>query len=171
MKKDELLQYLEHLSNWALTYHNHKELSSWAVVVLHAGLVLGFMMRIADLPEPMPFRILLTCVLTLLTALALTLLLWQLRLRSWAADLGAASKRLYARYLSEVIKEGEKVDFDLSIHTSDPRRGTHQFPCAIIDEIDKDAYLDKAARFWLAFGSTAIITVMSSLIILLLWYK
>jgi hypothetical protein len=171
MKKDELLQYLEHLSNWALKYHNHKELSSWAVVVLHALLVIGFIERIAELSETIPFQILLTCVLTILTALALILLLWQLRLRSWAADLGAASKRLYARYLSEIFKEGEEVDFDLSIHTGDSRRSTHQFPRAIIDEIDQDARRDKVARFWLASGSTAIIIVMCSLAILILWYK
>ena len=171
MKKEELSKYFEHLSNWALKYHNQKELSSWAVVVLHAALVLGFIDRIAEFSGTRPLKILLTSVLTLLTALALTLLLWQLRLRSLAADLGAASKRLYAQCLNDDNQQGDKVDIDLSIHTCDSRRSTHQFPRTVIDEIDKDAKRDRAARFWLASGSTTIIIVMSSLAILLLWCK
>ncbi len=104
--KDNIIQYYESTRKYYGTYHNHKEVSAWAGLVLYvlfAGIVNG-----VSLPDK--YKILAVHILTFFVIIVLILVYRYISSQIKMKDLGGAHAATAFFFLSELITEEKKEE-------------------------------------------------------------
>lgn len=168
--RDEILAYLRDTqSHWA-AYHNHKETSAWAGVVLYIPLLALFLNIAGNTTvNTISLRIVATVIFLLTWLAVFGYLRQQFALRKRSADYVAACFSLRAKIIS---KPNDKIDpesYSLPKQGNKQMQSSHFLAEAMLKEADEMARRGQGARQALEMTAYGITVLALSLALARIW--
>lgn len=166
-KKEDVLRFLSDIRSYYATYHNHKEASAWAGIVLFSALISKIATYFGEEPSlACGVKTLETISVLGLLTLALLFVFMQFKSRRSAANLAAASLALTAKFVFK--KEEEILSSDFAVMSSDEKdqQAPHVLPKIVLDKAKEVDTLGSGTRkklewvgYLVLFGSAVLALV------------
>ncbi len=169
--KADVLKYLSDARAHYAAYHNHKEVSAWAGVLLYVI----FATQIAFAPSELLKTDAAVCSAYLLVVILwLVVLLYlyiQLDLRRWAANCIGAALLLGTEYLTKEQKDIKAEDWSLKDIPDAGHHSPHVLPKIVFDKAQELDRKGHRARRWLEFAALAIVSISFVAAVSRVWFR
>ena len=145
--RDEVLKYLADLHSYYGKYHNHKEASAWAGLVLAVALLIQLVTAIdRGLARTCAMRAAAAIMVVVFVLAVLAYLLQQFSLLRRAADLAAASFALRSEIISNPLAPVDPARYALATPGGDAVQSSYVLPQEVLARADALGARGQGAR-------------------------
>jgi hypothetical protein len=169
--REEVLKFLSDTQSHWSTYHNHKETSAWAGLVLYVFL-LGQIINAVDKGIASSCAIKTATILVILVSgIIICIYLYeQFSLRKRGADFVAACFYLESQFLSNPEQQPKSSDFVPPSSEDKRLQSSYCLPEIVLSTADKMASKGQGARSKLEYCAYGLVLVISLLALVRIWF-
>jgi hypothetical protein len=131
----DILKYYENLKIYYGTYHNHKEISAWAGLVLYIVVLGAINSILIQSPIDLPTAIIVTSMLLIILYLVFRYISIQLEMKSMADNYSAAASSVISEIIiKNIIDDNELINYVRIEESSDKKvKSSHFLPKHLIE--------------------------------------